>query len=94
MTPWATLGVLPSATPEALRAAYRARARDTHPDRGGDPDEFYKVTQAYEAARNVSAWLPEGKICANCGGFGVVGVKKGLKPRYPVICPECKGEGR
>ncbi len=93
MTPWATLRVLPSVTPEGLRAAFRARARETHPDRGGDPAEFAAVAQAYEAARNLHEFLAHAKVCEKCGGFGVVRIKKGMSPAEAAICQQCNGEG-
>ncbi len=36
------------ASADAIKAAYRSRARATHPDRGGDPREFIRVQAAYE----------------------------------------------
>lgn len=38
-------------TEEAIDARYRALARRTHPDAGGDPDEFRKVRWAVEVLR-------------------------------------------
>ncbi len=44
-----TLGVDPGADEEAVRAAYRDRAKSTHPDAdSGDAEEFKRVTRAYE----------------------------------------------
>jgi len=42
------LGVEPDADAEAVRRAYRARAKETHPDNGGDPEAFKRVRWAYE----------------------------------------------
>lgn len=42
-----TLGVDDDATPEQLKAAYRARAKELHPDAGGDADEFAELSRAY-----------------------------------------------
>ncbi|MEF8843465.1 MAG: J domain-containing protein [Haloarculaceae archaeon] len=36
---------------EAVRRAYRERAKETHPDRGGDPETFIRVREAYERLR-------------------------------------------
>ena len=41
------LGVAPDALPGTIKAAYRQRAKDAHPDRGGDADEFVALTMAY-----------------------------------------------
>ncbi|MCC2336182.1 J domain-containing protein [Cellulomonas wangsupingiae] len=44
---YAVLGVAPDATREELRAAYRRAARRTHPDLGGDQDEFAAAELAW-----------------------------------------------
>lgn len=43
-----TLGVLPDATPEDIKAAYRARAKQHHPDAGGDAERFGEIQRAYD----------------------------------------------
>lgn len=48
---FAVLGCAPDADDTAVRHAYRTRARDSHPDRGGDPEEFARVNRAYELLR-------------------------------------------
>jgi hypothetical protein len=48
---WATLGVTSDVTEDELKAAYRKRVLETHPDRGGDAASFRKVVAAYAAAR-------------------------------------------
>jgi len=45
--PHEVLGVSPEATAEELRAAYRRMVWLTHPDVGGDREEFYRVTWAW-----------------------------------------------
>ena len=44
------LGLPATATPDEVKAAYRARVRAMHPDVGGDPDEFLAVKAAAERA--------------------------------------------
>lgn len=47
---WDILGVAPSASGAEVHAAYRRRRAETHPDRGGNVDEFRRVQRAYEQA--------------------------------------------
>lgn len=47
---WATLGVTRDATAAELKVAYRKRALETHPDRGGDAQAFREVVNAYREA--------------------------------------------
>ncbi|CAN5540309.1 hypothetical protein BH10ACT7_BH10ACT7_12180 [soil metagenome] len=42
------LGVAVTATPAQIEAAYRRRARETHPDRSGSDDAFIAVTAAHD----------------------------------------------
>mmetsp|Transcript_28489 Transcript_28489/g.45810 ORF Transcript_28489/g.45810 Transcript_28489/m.45810 type:complete len:125 (-) Transcript_28489:121-495(-) len=43
------LGVAPSASREEIRAAYKRRVKETHPDKGGLPEDFRAVRAAYES---------------------------------------------
>lgn len=43
-----SLGVPPDATPDQIKRAYRGKARETHPDKGGDAEEFAAVAAAYD----------------------------------------------
>ncbi|MBL9026566.1 MAG: J domain-containing protein [Myxococcales bacterium] len=47
---WAILGLPPEATVDEIKRAYRRRALETHPDRGGDAEVFRAVQSAYERA--------------------------------------------
>jgi molecular chaperone DnaJ len=42
------LGLRPDAAAEEIKRAYRRKAREHHPDAGGDAERFKEVTHAYE----------------------------------------------
>ncbi len=48
MNPWKILGVDRDASAEEIRAAWRVRAAQHHPDAGGNARKFRQVMQAYE----------------------------------------------
>jgi curved DNA-binding protein len=43
-----TLGVNHASTPNEVKKAYRKLASKHHPDKGGDPEQFKKIQEAYE----------------------------------------------
>jgi len=43
-----TLGVDADASQSEVKTAYRDRVKETHPDSGGDEEEFKRVNRAYE----------------------------------------------
>ena len=43
--------IAPPHTLERIRAAYRARSREAHPDAGGSDAAFVRLRAAYEEAR-------------------------------------------
>jgi hypothetical protein len=47
---WTLLGVTSRASAADVRLAYRRRALELHPDRGGDPAQFRALHEAYEEA--------------------------------------------
>lgn len=49
------LGVSRDASDEDLKRAYRRKAREVHPDQGGDEESFKELTAAYEVLRNPQA---------------------------------------
>lgn len=59
-SPYTLLGITPTSNAEDIRAAYKKRALETHPDKGGDPEEFRRVKQAYEAINSGKAKLVGG----------------------------------
>lgn len=42
-----TLGVPENASPNEIKSAYRQKAKETHPDTGGDPEKFADVSRAH-----------------------------------------------
>lgn len=53
MNPYEVLGLERGATPDAIKAAYRAQAKVHHPDvPGGSREAFQRVQDAYEALAN------------------------------------------
>lgn len=46
--PYDTLGIDPDASDEDIKKAYRAKARESHPDAGGDEKEFQELSIAYD----------------------------------------------
>lgn len=46
------LGLLPPVTAEDVRQAYLVKAKELHPDRGGDPEQFIRLQKAYEEAKD------------------------------------------
>jgi hypothetical protein len=47
---WSTLGLKPDATVQEIKSAYKKRALETHPDRGGTSADFRALQAAYESA--------------------------------------------
>eukprot|EP00929_Paragymnodinium_shiwhaense_P003189 TRINITY_DN103616_c0_g1_i1.p2 TRINITY_DN103616_c0_g1~~TRINITY_DN103616_c0_g1_i1.p2 ORF type:complete len:131 (+),score=14.89 TRINITY_DN103616_c0_g1_i1:101-493(+) len=53
----AVLGIHECAATDEIRAAFRRKALETHPDKGGDALEFRRVKSAYEVLCGRSASL-------------------------------------
>lgn len=71
------LGVTRDASEEDVKRAYRRKAREHHPDAGGDENEFKELTTAYEVLKNPEARAnydrygdPRGPSGADLGGLG------------------------
>ncbi len=88
--PFALLGLTPGASPGAVRAAYRTRARAAHPDvPGGSADAFDALYRVYQAAIQEASEWP----CDACGGDGAARVGRGFGA-IRVACAKCGGSGR
>lgn len=48
------LGVQKDATEEQIKKAYRTKAMSSHPDRGGNEEEFKKLGRAYEVLSDIN----------------------------------------
>lgn len=57
---WQVLGVTREASGAEIYEAYRRRRSETHPDRGGDVDEFRRVQRAYDQAISANGTVAQG----------------------------------
>jgi DnaJ family protein A protein 2 len=64
------LGVPKNATEEEIKRSYRKLAKEKHPDKGGNKEEFIKIQAAYEVLNN-----PEKRELYD--QYGIDGVKNG-----------------
>lgn len=55
MNPYEALGVPHDATDAQIKAAYRNRSKEAHPDTGGDAEAFAELKAAYDVLRNPHA---------------------------------------
>jgi len=56
LDPFKILGVSPNATKEEVKKAFRKKAAECHPDRGGSNEEMIKVNAAWEAIKRFKDW--------------------------------------
>lgn len=50
--PYATLGVHRNADAAAIKRAYKQKAKEHHPDRGGDTNKFAEISNAYDILKD------------------------------------------
>lgn len=64
-----TLGVPRDADQDTIKKAYRKLAMQHHPDKGGDPNQFQKISEAYETLSNVDKRFQYDNPQAQTQGF-------------------------
>lgn len=92
MNPFLILGIPKDSTREQIDTAYREKVRSAHPDRGGTPEEFNRVTKAREQA--LEEWRLNERIrikCKTCMDTGKVTRTHGVHT-MKMTCPDCSGE--
>jgi molecular chaperone DnaJ len=100
---YALLGIRPDATDEEIKRAYRAKARELHPDANqGDAESearFKEVTVAYEVLRDperrarYDRFGPEGVFGPQAGGLGGFGFEGGLGDIFEAFFGQMGGSG-
>jgi len=57
MDPFKILGVNFNSTYEEVKEAYKKRARQVHPDKGGSNEDMMKVNAAFETLKRFNGWV-------------------------------------
>ena len=83
--PYEVLGIEPG---DDVKAAYRKRARETHPDRGGSAEEFEIVHRAYKLLTTPI----KKRVVADLFGARPIAGKRCCRREWPHnwrFCPIC-----
>eukprot|EP00894_Picocystis_sp_ML_P002923 jgi/Pico_ML_1/53440/g3980.t2 len=76
------LGLDKNASADEIKKAYRKQAIKHHPDKGGDPEKFKEIGQAYDVLSD-----PEKKQVS------MRQIGPGMIQQMQSVCPTCKGSG-
>ena len=77
MRHWETLGLPWGASAGACEEAFKAIARESHPDKGGDPMRMHDVLQARKMLTGPGRQRYMTMTCPHCKGVGFVKVQQG-----------------
>ena len=75
-----TLGLLPTATEDEIRSAYRRCALSSHPDKGGSAEAFRSVVQAFETLIDVKRRARNRRLRRSGRSAAAASVKKEVCP--------------
>lgn len=101
--PYELLGLEPGATTEQVRAAFREKVRQSHPDTAGSEGDGPAVDEIIEAYRRLSESMPRGPQAPSRGdvhpkGRSVrvrhAGTSDGRSNDVTRACTDCRGSGR
>lgn len=84
---WQVLGIDPTTDTEAIRDAYRTRARFAHPDAGGSREEWDRLQEAYAMLAAAGAASSDDRLPTDRAGQRLAARWRGLRRRVrvPVI---------
>lgn len=92
--PYTLLGVLPTASAEEIKTAFRRAARVHHPDKGGDAGKFAEVRAAYETLSDPAkrAALDTGNVDGGVASEETIAARA-AQDAGGGPCPVCGGLG-
>ena len=65
------LGVDPTASTSDIKSAFRAKAKQSHPDHGGNPDNFRKLNEAYDVLKDTNKRAQYDSMSTGRGGIHI-----------------------
>lgn len=77
----------------ALKTAFRIKSKETHPDCGGNDEEFKKVMSSYDLLKGFSQVFVDGNGLVTVEGISLMDLGKGLPEKNAVKCDACEGLG-
>lgn len=95
---WLAVSLL-GLTADSLSTAFKKRARETHPDVGGNQADFLKTVQAKSVLDEYATKAPspetavQSQRCPACNGRGKVQKVHGFAVTF-LRCMKCNGKGK